>query len=52
MIRIVLNDDELELTQGPTIQALLEQVSMSDAERIAIAVNDTVIHRGDWPTHQ
>lgn len=52
MIKITLNNEELSLTQGQTVEALLQQVSMSDAERIAIAVNDNVVRRSDWSSHQ
>ncbi len=52
MINIVLNDDAVALTQGNTIDALLTQASIERSERIAIAVNDTVISRSDWPEHK
>ncbi len=52
MINIVLNDDAVTLTQGDTIDALLTQASIERSERIAIAVNDTVISRSDWPEHK
>ncbi|MCB1761157.1 MAG: sulfur carrier protein ThiS [Gammaproteobacteria bacterium] len=51
-MRILLNDDEFSLERGETLVALLEQLAMRDAERIAIAVNDRVVRRGDWPDHR
>jgi len=52
MIKISLNNDEISLTQGDTIEALLRQASMEGADHIAIAVNDTVIRRPEWPSHR
>ena len=52
MIRIRLNDDEISLDQGRTLDALLKQLELEDAERIAIAVNDHVVRRSDWPNHE
>ncbi|MES9902964.1 MAG: sulfur carrier protein ThiS [Sedimenticola sp.] len=52
MIKIQLNDDEISLDQGHTVDALLRQLSMEGAERIAVAVNDTVVRRSDWSTHK
>ncbi len=52
MIKITLNNDEIALTHGETVEALLKQSSMDGAEHIAIAVNDTVVRRSDWPSHQ
>ncbi len=52
MIRIVLNDDELVLDQDCTVDALLKQLSMAEAERIAVAVNDNVVRRSDWSSYR
>jgi len=52
MIKIKLNDDELSLALGATVETLLQQASMDGMERIAIAVNDTVIQRSEWPNYQ
>ena len=51
-MRILLNDDEFSLDRGETLSALVEQLSMQRAERIAIAVNDRVVSRGDWGSHR
>ncbi|MCP4288971.1 MAG: sulfur carrier protein ThiS [Gammaproteobacteria bacterium] len=52
MIQLVLNDDEISLDQGCTVDDLLKQLSIDEVERIAVAVNDTVIRRSDWSNHQ
>ncbi|MCB1751402.1 MAG: sulfur carrier protein ThiS [Gammaproteobacteria bacterium] len=52
MIRIILNDDEITLDQGDTVDALLQQLSMDHPERIAIAVNDSVVRRSDWSSYR
>ena len=51
-MRILLNEDEFSLDQGETLYALVEQLAMQEAERIAIAVNDRVVSRSDWPSHK
>lgn len=52
MIRILLNDDELSLDRGRTIEELLKQLSVDGVERIAVAVNDSVVRRSDWSSYQ
>jgi len=52
MIQLVLNDDKISLDQGRTVDDLLKQLSIDEVERIAVAVNDTVIRRSDWSNHQ
>ena len=52
MIRILLNDDEMSLAQSCTVDALLKQLSVIDVERVAVAVNDNVVRRSDWSSHQ
>lgn len=52
MIKIFLNDEEIEFRQGETLMELLRQISVDEVERIAIAVNDSVIRRSDWPSHR
>ena len=51
-MQILLNDNEFSLDRGETLNALVEQLSMQDAERIAIAVNDRVVSRSEWPRHR
>jgi thiamine biosynthesis protein ThiS len=52
VIKIRLNDDELAIAEGDTVDVLLERALVSQTQRVAIAVNDRVIHRADWPTHE
>lgn len=51
MIRIQVNEDEISLENGDTIDALLKQLAVDDTGRIAIAVNDMVIRRAEWSSH-
>ena len=51
-IRILLNDEEISVLQGHTVDALLQELSLDDLQRVAVAVNDTVVSRCDWSTHQ
>lgn len=50
-MQVVLNDKALSVTDGITVDALLQQLEVRDAQGIAVAVNDTVVRRGDWPSH-
>ncbi|MCG8428641.1 MAG: sulfur carrier protein ThiS [Chromatiales bacterium] len=52
MISIMLNDETISLKQGATVDLLLEQVAQTRGDRLAVAVNNTVISRSDWPKHQ
>lgn len=52
MISILLNDESMSLEKGSTVEALLKQLEMKNAERMAIAVNNEVISRTSWPQHE
>lgn len=52
MIKVTLDDTEVLLTQGQMIKVLLEQATLQHVDRIAIAVNNRVIPRPQWPSHQ
>lgn len=52
MIRILLNDKEVSLERGRTVEDLLKQLSVDDLERIAVAVNDSVVRRSDWSSYR
>lgn len=52
MVKIILNNEEMSIKVGRTVEALLKQLEMDRSERIAIAVNDQVVSRSDWPNHQ
>ena len=51
-IRITLNDKEMSVLQGQTLDALVKKLALDDSQRIAIAVNDNVVRRSDWSSHQ
>ena len=51
-IRITLNDEEMSVLQGHTLEALVKKLALDDSQRIAIAVNDSVVQRSDWSSHQ
>ena len=52
MIRIVLNDDEIAFEREGTVAALMKQLAIEDVERIAVAVNDSVVRRADWSSYR
>ncbi|MCB1859109.1 MAG: sulfur carrier protein ThiS [Gammaproteobacteria bacterium] len=52
LVKIILNNEEMSIKVGRTVEALLKQLEMDRSERIAIAVNDQVVSRSDWPNHQ
>ena len=48
MISILLNDESMALQNGSTVEGLVQQLEMKNAERMAIAVNNQVISRTSW----
>ena len=42
----------MPLAKGCTIDLLLEQLSIKDLDRVAIAVNAEVVVRSNWSKHQ
>lgn len=49
-MKIILNDQPLELTQPLSVTALLEQLERHQPGS-ALAINQTIIPRTDWPYH-
>lgn len=49
-MRIALNDEQTECPEAATLQALLEQQGLLKPG-IALAVNATIVPRGEWPEH-
>jgi sulfur carrier protein len=48
-MRVVLNGDETELTDGATVQAALDSLALPAAGRgVAVAVDAEVVPRGRW----
>lgn len=52
MINIIVNDEPMPLATGCTVDGLLEQLSIKDLNRVAIAVNAEVVVRSSWSEHQ
>ena len=52
MISIMVNDESLSLEDGCTVEALIKHLSGQDKNRIAIAVNDQVVVRSNWPKYK
>jgi sulfur carrier protein len=50
-MKITLNDQPLELEQGLSVTALLEQLDRHQPGT-ALAINQTIIPRADWATRQ
>lgn len=50
-MKITLNDQPLELEQPLSVMALLEQLERHQPGS-ALAINQTIIPRTDWLTHQ
>lgn len=49
---IFLNNQERELPEPPTVTALLQLLALAQSRGIAIAVNNEVLPRDQWPTHE
>lgn len=49
-MKILLNDQILELKQPLSISSLLQQLECKGLGN-ALAINQTIIPRTDWPTH-
>jgi sulfur carrier protein len=47
-LRVELNGEPKELTEGTTLLALIEQLSLAP-ERVAVELNRDVVRRADWP---
>jgi thiamine biosynthesis protein ThiS len=50
-LRVELNGESKELTDGATLLSLIEQLSLAP-ERVAVELNRDVVRRADWPTTQ
>ena len=47
-MRIKLNGDSKDVSEGTTLLALVEQLSLAP-ERLAVELNREVVRRADWP---
>ena len=52
MISILLNDESMSIENGSTVEGLIDQLEMKNAERMAVAVNNEVIGRSSWPQYE
>jgi thiamine biosynthesis protein ThiS len=50
-LRVELNGESKELTDGATLLSLIEQLSLAP-ERVAVELNRDVVRRAEWPTTQ
>lgn len=48
-MRVELNGEPVELAEGTTLLALVEQLALAP-ERLAVELNRDVVRRPDWPT--
>ncbi|MFD1008562.1 MULTISPECIES: sulfur carrier protein ThiS [Oceanisphaera] len=51
MIRVILNNDALELAKGTTLGQLLLELEQ-DKPGVAVALNQQVVARSQWPEQQ
>lgn len=51
-MKIFLNNQERELSELTTVSALLELLELAHSRGIAIAINNEVLPRNQWSTHQ
>ena len=47
-MRVELNGEPTELSEGATLLSLIEQLSLAP-ERVAVELNREVVRRADWP---
>jgi thiamine biosynthesis protein ThiS len=47
-LRVTVNGEERELTEGMTLQALIQQLALAP-DRLAVERNRDVVRRADWP---
>jgi thiamine biosynthesis protein ThiS len=47
-LQVRVNDEAVEVAQGATLAALVEQLALAP-ERLAVELNREVVRRADWP---
>lgn len=52
MISVLLNDEPMCLDKGSTVEAMVRQLEVGNADRVAVAVNDQVVSRDQWSRHE
>ncbi len=48
-MRIFLNDQPREIAPGSTLAELLRELGLAERKGVAVAVNDAVVPRSEWP---
>jgi sulfur carrier protein len=51
-MRIHVNDTAREIPDGATIADLVAELGLAGRRGVAIALNDTIVHRVAWPSRQ
>ncbi len=51
-MNIYVNDELTQTESEQTLAAFLLQMELDQTKSLAVAVNDNVISKGDWPNHQ
>lgn len=52
-MNVIINHNQQEITDAASVADALSVINITDAQKgIAVAVNDSVIPRTDWQTHQ
>ena len=52
-MKVLLNGRETELSDGATVEAALDALSLPGGGRgVAVAVDAEVVPRGEWPEHE
>lgn len=49
---IFLNNQAKELSEPSSVSALLQLLALEHTRGIAVAINDQVVPRSNWSTHQ
>mgnify|MGYP003646704433 CR=1 FL=1 len=51
MIEVLFNNEATQITEGSTLQSILESRKLSTKNGIAVAINASVIPRGEWENY-
>ena len=47
---VLVNNKEHELLAGDTVQELLRRININDERGIAVALNNQVLSKSEWPS--
>lgn len=50
-MQVFVNHEPIQLPQAPSLQAVLEQLNITESRGIALAVNNEVVPRKSWVNH-